>query len=588
MSKPLKSRLPLLESQYLKEIIFLLGEDKSKLPLLLLFFISLSILELLGLGLIGQFVGYFSGAQNNEETLFPALSSYIPQVHEKESVNLGLFLVIVYLVKLLMSAYMLHRIFQFSASQCYRIRVKLMESYQTMDYQRMIKKNSSHYVHAIQMISAAFGGNVLINVLKILNDSILTFVILLFLSAVDLTLLLAFIVLFVTLLVAFDRLTGGYVKVLGEKSNIFLSAMVQTLNESVSGFKEIRVLGKEKYFMNQFEESALKIASVTTGYNWINSLPRLILEFALIGFFVGVVVLSTQANAPTFSILAVFAAAAFRIVPMISQVSIGMNTIRHHRDHIRILYEEFTSMPERHTTDRTLSDNIGCNVVSVGERFQSIRFDNVSFSYPGTTRKILSNASFEIYRGQAVGFIGPSGTGKSTLLDLMLGLLPPDEGSVLVNGINATSSTDWMEMVGYLPQETFLIDADLRQNIIFELDPQKLDLQKYNSAVSKAKLDNFISSLESGSDTKVGERGAMISGGERQRIALARSFFADRQVLIFDEVTSALDKENESAIIMQLEELKQKNTIIIISHNRESLEFCDKVFQLDSGSIKLM
>lgn len=588
MAKSLLSRFRLIDGQYLKEIVFLLGEDKKKLPLLLVFFINLSLLELAGLGLIGQFVSYFAGAKSSEEALFPGIAAYIPRLHENEAVSLGIFLVSIYLVKVLMSAYMLRHIIKFAADQCLRIRLSLMGNYQSMDYQRMISKNSAHYIHSIQMISQAFGGNVLINLLKITNDLILISFILIFLANVDLKLLLAFVVLFGSVAFIFDRLTGSLVKTLGEKGNIFAARMVQTLNEAVSGFKEIRVLGKEGYFMAQFEDSAAKIANYSASYNWINSLPRIIFEFALIVFFVGVVVVSTQSNVEIFSTLAVFVAAAFRVVPMMAQTASGLSTIRHHRDHIRILYDEVTSMYEQPKEGTTLSLVLEGDSSASAQEFEMLSFDGVSFAYPDASKRILSNVSFEIAKGEAVGFVGPSGTGKTTLLDLMLGLLPPDTGAVRVNGIDVSKFKSWMTMVGYLPQETFLIDANLRQNIVFDFNLKEKDLEKYNSALSSAKLDTFANSLQDGSDTSVGERGAMISGGERQRVALARSFYANRQVLIFDEVTSALDKENEAAIILQLEELKRQNTIIIISHNRDSLWFCDKVYELDGGNISLL
>jgi ABC-type bacteriocin/lantibiotic exporter with double-glycine peptidase domain len=254
--------------------------------------------------------------------------------------------------------------------------------------------------------------------------------------------------------------------------------------------------------------------------------------------------------------------------------------IRFERDAISRLYSELSKFEQT-----TVNDSEAIST-STQNPFHNLILDKVSFRYPDTTQDALKEITLEIRTGESIGLIGISGSGKTTLVDLLLGLVDPYEGEITYNGRQMNKSlNEWRSHVAYLPQQVFLIDNTLRQNVALGYDKDEIDDLKIHEALRKARLSDLVKQLPRGIDTMLGERGVRLSGGQRQRVALARAFYHERNILVMDESTSALDQETENEIIAEIQQLKGEKTMIVIAHRLTTVQNCDRIYRLDQGRI---
>jgi len=273
----------------------------------------------------------------------------------------------------------------------------------------------------------------------------------------------------------------------------------------------------------------------------------------------------------------VFGVASMRLAPSVSQILHAITQIKYGQHTVDLLYSDLCKLSEISPgrKDEKLNDS---NI------FKYIEFKNVSFLYPNTKTTVISNASIRINSGDSIGFVGGSGSGKTSVIDLILGLLEPQDGLILYNGDPMQNHIrEWRSKVAYLPQEVFLTDDSLRSNIAMGEYPEDINDDLIYQALLQADLSGFVRQLPEGIDTILGERGSRISGGQRQRIALARAFYNRRDVLIMDESTSALDDDTENEILNEIKRLKGRKTIIIIAHRLSTLKHCDRIFHLKNG-----
>jgi ATP-binding cassette subfamily C protein len=279
-----------------------------------------------------------------------------------------------------------------------------------------------------------------------------------------------------------------------------------------------------------------------------------------------------------------FGAAAYRLMPSMNRLVSSITTIRYHRSAVKVVHGDL----QRLETEATLLHHEDAKDAPQKIRLtQSIELRDVSYRYPNITQDALSHVSFVIPKGHSVAFTGPSGAGKTTVVDVMLGLLFPTTGQVLVDGIDVHENLgSWQRQIGYIPQTIYLLDDTVRRNVTFGLADEKIDDARVWAALKDAQLEELIKQMPQGLDTSVGERGARISGGQRQRIGIARALYYDPQVLVFDEATSSLDMEMENEISKAIERLRKTKTLIIIAHRLSTVEKCEIKFTLKSGKIE--
>lgn len=564
----------------LKAIFRLLGEDKSKLLFILLLIMCLALLEVLGLAVLGPYIAIIVNPELINGSLAKVIYALgLPSEIESLVIVIGIILLAIFSIKILCSLWANSVIIKFGQNQQLKLRSHLMQIYQQMPYTDFIDRNSSEYIYNIQSLVTNFSV-LLIIILGMVSSGIIGLGIGVFLAWSNPYVMMMLLILLGVSIFTYNKLFRHRLVDYGKRSNIASVSMIQGINESMSGLKEIRIFGDEPFFYNKVRKDAKDFSIFQTKLHFHALVPRHLLEFVIIFFVILLVMFELfigkdlQTLAPT---LGLFGFAAIRILPIATVLSSGLNQFHARNDGVFRLYKDFIEFEKN-----TLSDTSKSTTIKPVP-FSNFEMSSVEFSYPGMDRKILTDISLKIESGESIGIIGPSGSGKTTLIDLMLGLLAPQTGVIKYNGeVSNSAFLAWRSQIAYLPQDIFLMDDTLRNNIILGKEFNELKLR---SSIKQARLTEFVSQLAEGVGTVVGERGVRISGGQRQRIALARAFYHETNILIMDESTSALDSKTEREITDEIKLLKGKKTLIVIAHRLSTLQHCDRIYRIENGSI---
>jgi ATP-binding cassette, subfamily B, bacterial PglK len=573
--------------KYIKEILFLIGDDKSKLPRLILLFLTSSILDLVGIGLIVPYLSILANPELLESGSIAIIIDTLGISGNTENIFIifGIILALTFFLKSISALLINKAILSFVENQQIKLRSFMMESFQALPYDKFVSRNSSEYIQIIQNLVSTFSNSVLQSFLRLLSEGLVIFFILGLLAWTNGPILGSFLFILIGILYFFDRKFRSRVGSYGENASEGGRQMVQGIHEGIEGLKEIRILGVEKYFYNLMRNGAKQLSNYSLKSQIISSSPRYMMEFFIVFFIVFFVVSSLLlgGNIKSFlPTLAIFGAASLRLMPSINLFASGITQFRFGRYATSKIYEELINLKSFLRT----KDNL-LNGGSIFEPFQTLFLKHISFSYPGAKNKALNQVSLKFDLGESIGLIGPSGSGKTTLVDVILGLLNPQEGAILYNGSSFEEMIgSWRSQIAYLPQNVFLIDNTLRRNVALGLPDEDINDDEVIAALKKAQLEAFLEGLPFGINTALGERGVRISGGQRQRIALARAFYHKRSILIMDESTSALDNETENLIVEEIKRLKGEKSMIVIAHRVTTVQHCDKIFILADGQLK--
>lgn len=380
---------------------------------------------------------------------------------------------------------------------------------------------------------------------------------------------------------AFHRFTRQRISRWGVARQHHEGLRIQHLQQGLGGAKDVKLLGREHEFLNQYRIHNVGSSKIGRRQATLQAMPRLILELlAVTGLaaLVTVMVLRGKSVDTLLPTLGLFAAAAFRLMPSVNRVLGAVQSVRFSMPVIDTLSSELDLLENTQKLE-------GGGALPFSDR---LTLNHISFRYPSASSPALADVSLSIPRGNSVGFIGGSGAGKSTLVDVLLGLLPPDLGSVEVDGVDIRQNLrGWQDQIGYVPQSIFLTDDSLRRNVAFGLPEEQIDEAAVWRALRAAQLEAFVQGLPEGLETQVGERGVRLSGGQRQRIGIARALYHDPPVLVLDEATSSLDTETESGVMEAVRLLRGDKTLVIVAHRLSTVKDCDYLYRLENGRIDL-
>ena len=563
-------------------------DKKDKFNLILFFFLILiaTFLEMIGLG----FLPVFAMAIVDSESLIEKLPTFfnynfINELNQKKLIiYLSLIVTIIFLAKNLFLVFVNY----FNGLVVKRIRENLtnnlFKNYINSNYEFHITRNSADL---IRNVYSEVGRSVyyVIGHLSLIKESLILITIMFLLIIANSTVAVLIFGLLGFFSFLFFLYTRNSSKVRGKFIQEYWGKQTKTLKHGLGSIKEIKMLNKEKFISQIFNFNTGMIEKYNFIQSFIVTLPRLFLEVATILAITIVCclfVISDKSVESVIPIVVLITVSAVRLIPSFSTISQSIATIKYQSPAFDLIVTELNEMKKSTNAYKNKDPKEVADI-----KFNKmIEIKNLIFKYPLTEKKVIDDLSININKGETIGIKGTSGEGKSTLLDLICGLLKPTGGKILVDNIDINLKTNnWKSKIGYVPQDVYLLDDTIKSNIAFGIDDKSFSPSRFEKAINMSQLSEFINSLPDKELTYVGEDGIRLSGGQKQRIGIARSLYFSPEVLILDEPTSALDEKNEALILNDVYNIKSNITLVIISHREKIFEKCDKVIEIKSGKI---
>ena len=498
-------------------------------------------------------------------------------------VSLGLLVFILLLLSNAYAAFIFWWITKFVQFQSYRLSKKIFDNYLSQSYIFFLNRNSSE-----------LSKNVLTEVNRVIIGVI--YPMLLAVSKVAIVIFIAILLLYVnpklsivisvTLTIAYGivyYVVREYLRSIGELSTKATFEKYKFTDEAFSGIKDVKLRGTETEFIKKYSQPAKKFAEYSATSAVISLLPRYAIETLAFGGLLLIVIflISTSENfMNVVPLVALYALAGYRIMPGLQQIYHSIAQIRYNTPALDILLKDLKNS----TYNKNITDG---KLISLPKIKKGIEFKSVYFKYPNSNDQILKNINVKISSNSLTAFVGKTGSGKTTLIDILLGLLPINKGDILVDNIKLKEDnfSSWQKKLGYVPQNIFLTDDTLKNNIAFAVPDNQVDHKKIINAAKLAELENYISTLPDKYNTYVGEKGIRISGGQMQRVGIARALYYNPEIIVLDEATSALDNLTEKNIMDSLKKLSKSKTIIIIAHRLSTIKNCDQIYFLEKGRV---
>jgi ATP-binding cassette subfamily C protein len=571
------------------KIFFILDSKAIKqLMTLFVFMIVGSVLEALSIGLILPFIAYANGTLDMPAN--PLLQSIIDRMPMGGTNNAFLWISIgmffVYAFKNLFLLALNYYQSRFTYNQQAMISRKLLHAYIYCPYTFHLKRNSSELLRNMTFSMGTVFGNGIMPFMVLMAEIPVLISLSILLLIVDPLITLIAVLFFGGLTGIFYRYVRGKVSYYGDRVQETSTQMILWAKQSIEGIKEIKLFGRANFFLRAFSKYRNENSDVNVFFTLVQRIPRLYLEVVLIGgmlFIMAIVTIRGSDLRSFIPIIGVFAMASIRLLPSINQIVSAMNSIKFGMAAIDDVYKDIKYFREQNHYDH------GSHSDEMLQSFSEIELVRLSYVYPGTDRPVLEDINVKIGKGKSVAFVGPSGAGKTTLANVILGLLPQTQGALLVDGkdiyCDKKRTSLWQRSIGFIPQDVYLIDDTLKNNIAFGIEERMINNERVMEVIRQSHLEELVYQLPQGLDTNIGERGVRLSGGQKQRVSIARALYHNPPVLIMDEATSSLDNETESQISRAIDEFSGDKTIIIIAHRLSTIMRCDNIFFIKEGKL---
>ena len=490
-------------------------------------------------------------------------------------------IIAIYIFKNVFIAWEKNTIYRFSYNIQRRISTRLLKAYMSEPYTFHLNKNVAVLQRSMQEDTDLFAKGI-IHAMEAAAEVVVCIAIGCYLFAVSRSITVIVVGLLLVCLGGFMYISKKYSSAIGRKSQDYKENIYKWMNQSIGGIKEIKVLNREPYFIERYDGYFAKYVRGLRLNRLIGILPKYVIEtVCMTGLMAAVIFklfLGQREMDEFIPQLAVFAVAAFRLLPSVGRINEHMSATLYSAPSLDLIYHDLKEVEELPQLAEK-SDKEW--------KFQNIlKIKNVSYHYPDGEENVIEKASFEIRRGSSVAFVGQSGAGKTTMVDIILGLLTPQMGKITADGMDIEKNiTVWQREIGYIPQTIYLSDDTIRNNIAFGIPEEEIDEEAVEAAVEGAQLSEFVESLPNGLDTCVGDRGVRLSGGQRQRIGIARALYHNPEILVLDEATSALDNDTEASVMEAIDNLKGEKTMIIIAHRLTTIKNVDHVFEVADGKV---
>lgn len=568
----------------IQKLIFLLGKkEKRKLLLLLLLTTIGAFLEMLGVSMVVPLVSVIMDPEViTQGGIATQICTFFNITTHRDFILCCLLIMIaVFIIKDVFLIFMSYLRAGFVFSSRLEMQKKVLHRVIRKPYEYFLNADSGETLRLVYN-DVVNTYSIVMTFLSLISESIVSLALILAIFLIDPMMTVLISVFLGILLLVILKVVRPAVRAAGIKYRQGSKNVYKWILQTVHGIKEIKVAGHELLFEQRFAEAGQQHTDTERLYSVTSTVPRVLVEMGCVCSALAVMAIMVASGKNLKSMVTAFAAfamAAVKLMPAANRILNAMNEITFHSgaiDRVTEILQESTEaeiMLQRTDVPITLKKDIS--------------LFHITYRYQDGNEDILTEASMTVPAGHSVGIVGPSGAGKTTAADILLGLLQPQKGQVFADGIDITRNyPGWLDLVAYIPQTIFMMDGSIRENVVFGETETKEE--KIWQALEEAQLADFVRKLPNGLDTQIGERGIRLSGGQRQRIGIARALYTDPQLLVFDEATSSLDNETEAAIITSINALHGKKTMVIIAHRLQTIENCDMVYRVSDQKIELL
>ena len=559
-------------------------KDRVKIALLLIMVVVGSFMELLGVAIFSPFIEIIMNPQTIQENEYLQMTYVLFGCNNSKEylAVIAVCIIFIYIFKNVFLWIEQDCILKFSYNMQRKLSTRLLNTYLQEPYTFHLNKNVAELQRSMQEDTALFS-QVLIHTLQLIAEITVCGVIGVYLFIVSKSITAVVVGLLIVCVGVFTTITKRFSKRLGKDAQIYKAKLYQWVNQSMGGVKEVKVLNREDYFVQNYEKYYKLYIKGLRLNKLLSITPKYVVEAScMTGLLIAIIVkmfFGQKDDIATFiPQLSVFAVAAFRLMPSVGKINEHINNILYAAPSVELIYHDLKEIEDFQKTE--------VNEEKEWKFEHQIEARNITYAYPDSEKNVLENAGCVIPKGKTAAFIGGSGAGKTTIVDIILGLLTPQVGKVMADDMNIFKNlSTWHHQIGYIPQTIYLSDDTIRNNVAFGIVEEDINEQAVLEALDKAQLLEFIDALPEGLNTMVGDRGVRLSGGQRQRIGIARALYHNPEILVLDEATSALDNETEAAVMEAVEGLRGKHTIIIIAHRLTTIRNADIIYEVCDGKI---